>query len=311
MGNNNPELSIVTTLYMSQKFVKSFYERITQSAKELTSSYEIIFVNDGSPDQSLTQIIDISKNDTHVKVIDLSRNFGHHRALMTGLSHSSGDKVFLIDVDLEEEPELLIDFWKTLANNPDCDQIYGVQNSRKGAWFERFTGAVWYMIINFLTQNHIPKNFMTIRLMSRRFVNSLVEFQERELNFATLIYLNGFQSKPIYINKGHRENSSYNLMRKMGVVINTITSSTIFPLWLIFYCGLTITTIDILFIALIIYKKLVLEVLQNGWASIMVISLFFGGMILLSLGVIGLYISKILTEVKHRPYAIIKNKINF
>src|SRR6185369_8084865 len=125
------KLSIVTTLYYSEPFIKEFYNRITAEAKKITDSYEIIFVNDGSPDPSLAAAIELHKNDTHVKVFDLSRNFGHHKAIMTGLSHAKGDYVFLIDVDLEELPEWLGMFWKDMKNQTEFDVIYGVQDTRK------------------------------------------------------------------------------------------------------------------------------------------------------------------------------------
>lgn len=131
------KLSIVTTLYKSSEYIDDFYQRISIEAYKITNDYEIIFVDDGSPDESLQKAIGLYQNDSKVKVIELSRNFGHHKAIMTGLSHAVGDYVFLIDSDLEEEPELLGRFWKELHKAEEIDVVYGVQETRKGGRFEK------------------------------------------------------------------------------------------------------------------------------------------------------------------------------
>src|SRR4051812_8506243 len=132
-------LSIVTTLYRSAGSLAEFHRRVSRAAAALTGSYEIILVNDGSPDESLQIALNILKTDRLVRIVDLSRNFGHHKAMMTGLSYARGELVFLIDSDLEEEPELLAAFDGTLQSQ-SADVVYGVQESRKGGIFERLSG---------------------------------------------------------------------------------------------------------------------------------------------------------------------------
>src|SRR5450432_2620019 len=129
-------LSVVSTLYMSAPYVLEFHRRISSAAARITSDYEIIFVNDGSPDNSQALAIQLCKDDRRVTLIELSRNFGHHKAMMTGLAHADGDLVFLIDSDLEEKPELLVTFNETMISK-DVDVVFGVQEARKGGWFER------------------------------------------------------------------------------------------------------------------------------------------------------------------------------
>ena len=142
------KLSIVTTLYKSSEYVEEFYKRITKEAKKITDDYEIIFVDDGSPDDSLKKCVSLHKQDQKIKVIELSRNFGHHKAIMTGLSYAKGDFVFLIDSDLEEDPEFLEIFWEELQSGEDLDVVYGLQKSRKGGWFEKFSGGLFYKVFN-------------------------------------------------------------------------------------------------------------------------------------------------------------------
>ena len=126
------KLSIVTTLYKSSPYIDEFYVRISKEAQKITNDYEIIFVDDGSPDDSLLKVVALYERDSRVKVVELSRNFGHHKAIMTGLSCAKGDFVFLIDSDLEEAPELLGSFWNELQKEDDLDVVYGVQEKRKG-----------------------------------------------------------------------------------------------------------------------------------------------------------------------------------
>ncbi|MCK5847885.1 MAG: glycosyltransferase family 2 protein, partial [Caldisericia bacterium] len=141
------KISVVTTMYYSSPYLKEFYKRIIEQIKLLTNNYEIIFVNDGSPDTSLEITKSLLKKDRHIKILDLSRNFGHHKAIMTGLAESNGDLVFLIDCDLEEEPELLSDFFLKMQT-ASCDVVYGIQEKRKGKWFEKLSGSLFYKCRN-------------------------------------------------------------------------------------------------------------------------------------------------------------------
>ena len=138
------KLSIVATLYQSAPFIHDFVERASKAAKELVADdYEIILVNDGSPDDSLEIAVKLTKEKKpHLIVVDLSRNFGHHKAMMTGLAHATGEQIFLIDSDLEEEPEWLIEFAQAMMSD-SSDVVYGVQQTRKGRWFERWTGELF------------------------------------------------------------------------------------------------------------------------------------------------------------------------
>src|SRR5687767_13351332 len=147
MSSQPVDLSIVTSLFRSASHLEDFHARCTQAATSMAVSYEIVLVNDGSPDDSLRLALDIHKRDRRVRVIDLSRNFGHHKALMTGLAHSRGDLVFLLDSDLEEDPAWLRQFRDELSAT-GADVVYGVQKTRKGGWFERATGELFFRVVN-------------------------------------------------------------------------------------------------------------------------------------------------------------------
>jgi len=299
------ELSIVTTLYRSVSYLEEFYTRVCDAAKKITDDYEIIFVNDGSPDNSLDIAISLYEKDTRVKVIDLSRNFGHHKAIMTGLAHAKGELVFLIDCDLEEEPKLLGKFYDKLKSS-DADVIYGVQQARKGGVFERITGNIFYRLFNLLSSYPIPANAITARLMSRRYVASLVEHKDREVFLAGLWAITGFKQIPLIVTKHTTGNSSYNLGRRIAVLVNAITSFTNRPLIFVFYLGAGISFLSSIAALYLVVRRVFFGVYLAGWPSLIVSTWLLGGLTLLSLGIIGIYLSKVFMETKQRPYTVIK-----
>jgi putative glycosyltransferase len=301
------KLSIVTTLYNSSPYIEEFYERMTKSAQKITDDYEIIFVDDGSPDDSLQKILRLFKSDRKIKVIELSRNFGHHKAIMTGLSHAQGEFVFLIDVDLEEKPELLNLFWEEMEKLEDIDVIYGIQKRRKGGWFERITGKWFWTILNALSDIEIPSNMITARLTTKKYNDALTKYRETELFLGGVWPHAGFRQKAVPVQKGSWGRSSYTLRRKMRLMLNAITSFSNKPLIYIFNIGILITAGSILFIIKIIYDKIFYNITIDGWSSLIVSIWFFGGLIISILGVIGIYLSKIFSETKRRPYTLIRN----
>ncbi|MDD2896324.1 MAG: glycosyltransferase family 2 protein [Aliarcobacter sp.] len=304
------KLSIVTTLYKSSQYIDEFYTRISKEAKKITDDYEIIFVDDGSPDDSLEKAVSLYEKDSKVKVIELSRNFGHHKAIMTGLSHSKGEFVFLIDSDLEEVPELLGQFWENLNKEKNLDVIYGVQENRKGGWFERFSGGLFWKLINFMSPIKIPSNMITARLMTSKYIQSLIAYKESEIFIGGIWAHAGFKQKGIEVKKGSQSETTYTLKRKLELFVNSITSFSSKPLIYIFYIGLITTFCSTLFILKLVMDKLFFGLAFEGWTSLIVSVWFFGGLIILLLGIIGIYLSKIFIEVKQRPYTIVRNILN-
>lgn len=300
-------LSIVTTLYKSSEYVDEFYQRITAAAEKITKEYEIIFVDDGSPDDSLQKAISLHKKDNKVTVVELSRNFGHHKAIMTGLSFAKGDHVFLIDSDLEEEPELLTSFWNELHLNSEIDVVYGIQKSRKGGLFERFSGGLFWTTFNLMSDVKVPENILTARLMKSQYVSELIKYKEKELFLGGLFHITGFRQKPIEVKKLSSSASTYTLRKKLSLLLNAVTSFSSFPLKLIFYLGLLISFFSILYIIWILGKKILFNISLEGWTSLIISVWFLGGLILISIGTIGIYLSKIFSETKSRPYSSIRS----
>jgi putative glycosyltransferase len=299
------DLSIVTTLYCSENCVQEFYQRISEVARQITSDYELIFVDDGSPDNSLTLVLSICAQDTKVRVIELSRNFGHHRAIMTGLEHARGDLVFLLDSDLEETPETLLQFRKEMESTRS-DVIYGVQTSRKGDWFERATGSAFYWLFNKLSTYPVPKNLVTARLMTLAYVKALIQHRDREIFLAGLWAITGFRQIGVPVEKGHKGNSTYNLVRRLALLVNAITSFSNRPLILVFYLGSGVLLVSGTAGVALIVRVIFWGAFLPGWASLMVSLWFLGGLMIFCIGIVGIYLSRVYSETKDRPYTIIR-----
>lgn len=300
------KISIVSTLYYSQSYLQEFCERCIASAQKLTDDFELILVNDGSPDQSLSAALELQRRFPKIIIVDLSRNFGHHRAIMTGLRHASGELVFLIDSDLEESPELLETFFQEMQTKQDVDVVFGIQNRRKGNWFERFSGIVFYKVLSILSSIEYPANTFTARLMTRRYVDSVLSYQEKELDIWGVFVLTGYNQVGIVATKGFKGKSSYSLYKKIRMAIEIITSLSHRPLYFTFMLGVVTTVISAIIIGSLIYNKLVHNIDVEGWASILASVWLLGGLILLVLGVISIYLSKIFLEIKNRPLSLIK-----
>lgn len=300
------KLSIVATLYQSAPYVVDFVQRAEVAAKALVGDeYEIVLVNDGSPDNSLELAVDLCERNTHLVVVDLSRNFGHHKAMMTGLAQAKGELVFLIDSDLEEEPEWLEAFAQQMKQDR-CDVVYGVQERRKGNWFERWSGQWFYRFFKALTGLALPENIVTARLMAKRYVEALLCHQEREVFMAGLWHITGFDQRPQVIKKHNTSETTYTFRRKMSLLVNSVTSFSNAPLVSIFYIGVAISLFALAYIAYLVTHWLFLAKPMSGWTSVMASIWLIGGMVISFIGVVGIYLSKIFSETKQRPYTIVR-----
>jgi putative glycosyltransferase len=300
------KISAVATLYKTEGYIHSFYQRMTASILKITNDYEIVFINDGSPDNSVSVIKKLIELDSKVKLVDLSRNFGHHQAMLAGMDYAIGEFVFLIDSDLEEEPEMIIPFYEKMMSDEDIDVVYGVQETRKGKFFERLSGAVFYSVFNYLSAIEIPRNLTSLRLMKKSYVESLRLYHERELVLAGIWSLAGFKQVPMVVKKGFRGNTTYSLLRKIDVMTNAIISFSAFPLVIIFRLGALITVAALIGVFYVFYEYISANRSISGWRSLIVSIWFFGGITLMCLGVIGRYVAKIFTEVKQRPRVVVK-----
>ena len=299
------KLSIVTTLYRSAATIEEFYRRSIKAAEQVAGDIELVIVNDGSPDNSLDLALELHKHDPRVIVIDLSRNFGHHKALMTGLAHASGDLVFLIDSDLEERPEDLAALYQRFSQN-DCDVVFGVLPTRRGGFLKRLPGAVFFSLLDFLSDYPVPRNVFTARLMTRQYVKALVRHRDREFAISHLWEVTGFRQQPVALIKLSLSPTSYTLKRRVEMAIRDVTTTSSRLLYLIFYTGLLIFGLSIAVILCFLGRYFTSGIGVNGFTSIIVSIWFLGGLITFILGILGIHLANILAETKRRPYTIVR-----
>jgi len=299
-------LSVVTSLYHSGPYVEEYCRRMAEAAKKITNDYEIILVNDGSPDDALDKALAVQRGDSHIVVIDLSRNFGQHKAMMTGMAHSRGEYVFLIEIDLEERPEWVVEFHEKMKSGGDTDVVYGVQEARKGGFFERLLGFLFYKTFNLFARIKIPENHITTRLMTRRYVDALLMHRDRALFLGGLYEQVGFRQVPYLVTKESHSETTYTLRKKLLLVLNAMVSFSTAPLSVIFWFGFGVFTFSMAIFIWVLYRWW-MHSISPGWASIIASVWAVGGVLMLSLGVIGLYLKKVLEEVTERPYTVIKH----
>ena len=305
-----PHLSIVTTLYKSERFLDAFVAQCQEAMTAIKcDSYEIVFVNDGSPDKSLDKVLELKKANDNIVAVDLSRNFGHHYAIMAGLTYSTGDYVFLIDCDLEVPPTHIPTFYAKMNDEVNCDVIYGVQETRKGSFIERTVGGLFYGFFNRLTDTRIPENLLTERLMSRRYVDELIKMGDKNIFMAGMMQWVGFKQIPITIKKGQREGkSTYTLGKRISLSMQAITSFSSYPLIVLFKFGFFISALSVLTGIFFVVKKLINpEIVLSGFTFLIVALLFSVGVIISSLGILGIYIDKLFNQTKGRQTFIVKD----
>lgn len=301
-------LSIVATMYRSRRFLERFLEECLAAAAEIgCTDFEIVLVNDGSPDDSVHYAIERRRDIPELVVVDLSRNFGHHYAMQAGLRHARGDLVFLIDCDLEVSP-LTLSAFKRKLDAAGCDMVYGFQESRKGGLFEKASGGFFYSTFNLLSDVKIPENIATERIMTRRYVDALLQLGDRNLFLGGMMSWTGFDQVGLPLAKKQREGkSSYTLLRRIHLMVNAVSSFSALPLVWMFNIGLMITSASFLYLFYLLIRKVFFDDAMIGFTSVMALIAMSLGIMTTGLGIIGIYLGKVFSQVQNRPTYIVKD----
>ncbi len=306
-GSGTPALSVVTTIFRSEPYLREFHRRMVAAAETVADCFEIVYVDDGSPDGSGAVARELAAADPRVVLVELSRNFGHHPAAVAGLAHARGRRVFILDVDLEEQPEWLAGFAGQMDASA-ADVVYGISRVRKGTLLRRAFGAMFWKLFNALSDVAVPENPCTVRIMSRRYVDALLTLPDRNLFLAGSYAWLGFRQEPRPVEKGLRPTASTYTARKLvALFIEAVTSFTSYPLRLIFGFGVVVAGLALGGAAVVFVQKVLHpEAISLGWASLILSIWFLGGVIMSFLGVIGIYLAKIFNETKGRPLYVVK-----
>lgn len=303
-----PDMSIVSTMYRSRGFLEEFLaECLAIVARIECIDFEIVLVNDGSPDDSLAYAVQRQSDIPQLVVVDLSRNFGHHQAMHAGLRVARGQRVFLIDCDLEVSPAVLADL-DLKQRETSADLVFGYQEMRKGDWFEQLSGGLFWKGFNALSDTKIPENVLTERVMTRRFVDALMSLGDYNLFLGGMMSWTGFDQASIPIAKKQRfGQSSYTLLKRLQLMVNAVSSFSARPLTWMFNIGILLTLFSFAYALYLVARKLFFGDALFGFTSIMAMMALTLGVLTTGLGLIGIYLGKVFNQVQNRPTYIIKD----
>lgn len=305
--------SVVVPVYNEEEVINVTYKRLKDVMDGLDITYEIIFVNDGSRDRTRELAMEICKNDKNIKFIDFSRNFGHQTAITAGMDYASGDAVVVIDADLQDPPEVIPEMLEKWREGYDV--VYGQRVKRQGeTFFKKVTAKIFYRTLNRLTDVEIPVDTGDFRLIDRKVCDALKKVDEKNRYIRGIISWLGFKSiaVPFVRQKRFAGTTKYPLKKMLKFASDAIISFSHKPLKLATYFGFFLSFASFAYLIVTIILK-VFSIIQTvpGWASIVAINLFFNGIILLILGIIGEYIGRIYDEAKNRPLYVIRELVNF
>lgn len=306
-----PLISVVIPIYNEEETIPELYRRLGPIFAKLNYKYEFIFVDDGSKDGSLPHLLSLHQQNKHVKILSLSRNFGHQVAISAGIDYASGDAIILMDGDLQDPPEVLPDFIKKWQGGYEV--VYAIRKKRKESILKRSAYAVFYRLLKKISYLNIPLDSGDFCIMDKRVADIIRSLPERNRFVRGLRTWAGFRQTGLEYERERRYagKPKYTFRKLLKLAYDGIFSFSIVPLRIAIYTGIVAAFISFAGGVLIVYEKIFSDIPIAGWASTMVTLVFLGGIILLTLGVIGEYIGRIHEEVKNRPIYVLRQKIGF
>ncbi len=306
------EISVVIPVYGCPAALQPLHERLTATLKALTDEYEIILVNDGCPKNSWKEIVRICAEDKRVKGINLSRNFGQIHATNAGLDASRGQYVVLMDCDLQDKPEGITALYQEIKNSKN-DIVYAKRKGRKDNFMTLFWQKLYYKIYNVLVDGYFSADIGNFSIVTRQVVDAYCKITEKNKSYAQVLGWMGFDSCAIEVDADERYEgkSSYSFRKKIGLALNILTSQSNRPLRMCMGLGVLIAVLSVIYLVVRIIMYIVFpEAVPVGWTSIVVAIFFMGGVQLMCLGGVGIYIGNIFDETRGRQEYIVKEILN-
>jgi polyisoprenyl-phosphate glycosyltransferase len=308
-----PLLSVVVPCFNEEEVLRDTNHRLMAALQNLPMQFEIIYVDDGSSDATPEILRELQTGDHRVKVVRFSRNFGHQMAITAGIEHAAGDAVAIIDGDLQDPPEVILQFVEKWRDGYDV--VYGVRTEREGETaFKLWTAKYFYRFIGRLSDTEIPLDTGDFRLMDRRVVDTLLSMPERDRFVRGMVSWIGFSQVAVPYRRAarHAGTTKFSLMKMMRFATDGIVSFSILPLRLATWIGFAASAIAILGIGVAILERIFgVEGLVKGWASLVIAVLFLGGVQLICMGIIGEYVGRIYGESKRRPLYVVRERMGF
>ena len=309
LASNQPTFSVVGPVYDEVETLRDFYDRVQAAMDAIGEPWELVLVDDGSTDGSSDVIRDLAFEDIRVRPVLFSRNFGHQIAVTAGMDYSRGQAVVTIDTDLQDPPELIAELAEKW--NEGYEVVYAVRTEREGeSWFKRATAAVFYRVINRITEVDIPLDAGDFRLLDRKVVEALKKMREHHRFPRAMTAWVGFKQIGVSYKRSARQagETKYPFRKMVRLAINAVTGFSYFPLQLATYFGFLSAALAILAIPIVIYLRLSGRGELSGQATTLIAVLFLGGVQLISLGILGEYIGRLYDEAKNRPLYVLREE---
>lgn len=309
LATKQPTFSVVGPVYDEVETLRDFYDRVQAAMDAIGEPWELVLVDDGSTDGSSDVIRDLAFEDIRVRPVLFSRNFGHQIAVTAGMDYSRGQAVVTIDTDLQDPPELISELaakWRE-----GYEVVYAVRTEREGeSWFKRTTAAIFYRVINRITEVDIPLDAGDFRLLDRKVVEALKKMREHHRFPRAMTAWVGFKQIGVGYKRSARQagETKYPLRKMVRLGINAVTGFSYFPLQLATYFGFLSAALAILAIPIVIYLRLSGRGELSGQATTLIAVLFLGGVQLISLGILGEYIGRLYDEAKNRPLYVLREE---
>lgn len=299
--------SVVIPIYNDGYLAQACCEEVARVFATLPGGMELIFVNDGSKNDSLQTLIGLTDTYDFVRVIDLSRNFGQHNALACGFQEAKGDIVIRLNVDMQDAPSEIPKLLKVMEDD-DADLVVGQYAERKGSIKDKITSHIYFAVFNFMTGMTVPQRTSSLRLMSRRYLNAYNSLTEKSRFPQGLDFWLGFRHRYVIIEHQMRpdKKSSYNFWSRLSLALTGLLYFSDRPIKLVMLLGFGVACLGFMFGAYLLLARLMGADFQSGYVSLVALGLFSFGIQLTSLGLVGLYIGKIFKEVQNRPLYLVR-----
>lgn len=308
--HNNPHISVVSPVYMAEKIVFELVNQLHENLSKITEDYDIILVNDSSPDNSWEAIIAECSKDQRVKGLNLSRNFGQHYAITAGLSYAKGEWVVVMDCDLQDRPDEIPNLYNKAQEG--FDSVFAQRLNRKDTFFKRLFSRLFYFLFSYLTDTKQDPTVANFGIYKKNVIDAILSMKDNIRYFPTMVHWVGFKKEylPVLHSSRYEGKTTYNFNGLMKLAMNNIIAFSDKPLRITVKVGFFISFISMLFAIYNIIANILKIVTVQGFTTTIFSIWFVGGLLLSVLGIVGLYVGKIFDNVKNRPSFIVKEEIN-
>ncbi|MDW7761174.1 MAG: glycosyltransferase family 2 protein [Acidobacteriota bacterium] len=307
---NKPNLSVVVPVFGAEACLPSLHKRLKVVLEPLSKDFEIILVEDGGPDASWTAIEEICRKDPKVKGVKLSRNFGQHAAITAGLERAAGDRIVIMDCDLQDRPEAIpLLYAKALEG---FDVVQARRTIRNDRIHRRLASRVFYALFGYLTETRQDASIANFGIYSQKAIRAVLSMRETLRYFPAMIRWVGFRSAVVDVEHGTSSNrrSSYTVGKLIRLALGVVISFSEKPLRLVVKLGFSISLLSFVWALALAVRAAVIRQSVAGWSSVIVSIWFLSGLIIFVLGVVGIYVGKVFEQVKHRPLYIVETSLN-